>query len=1176
MKMIGKASMEMEECDNTMSSMCYSYPITAEKGASTCDTDWYGHVFMDKCYRAIKDIDRIPYLNYQYGTKLCQALGGRIAEIRDGFGGKFIMLTLLKSMREFNMQGEPPGVWVNSEPIGTSCTMLTRSGPLAVSCDTNNMAVTICEKTATNPGLTLEHASDHQHMTYPVYFYSDDANKELTCGITGHANELPTLWFKDGRLIDIRVKKRLESVLPHQGGRPISPLPEPAESPTSSLILGSVLKKTLQRSTDQFLTDDVFQGTYWCEVWDLKPFTRHSSAPYSVRFSDVVTMVGTVHLPFIRNDDVILHDKIQKNVNTVRNVEYDLNFINSIILPSLRRAVPDIKELSTYAKEIIGTKPFTLKFHTYIKMNGNYSMATEIMIFRTLRRFYREVVRNPEVLLRLPRKTPLHLIRSMNVRSTVSCPQTLLTDTITGHSATFPSSAIGMKVDSFEICGGERSGQAFCTGDFSSGAYWTDVHIWKSCGQSLPPPPNTVNLKDSDEVDDTDEKEDDDSNDYDTLVSPMTPEERLKELAEMTVGEDNVEGVMEETADITESVDDLNELDVEYIAEIMKKTANTARIGKFVAAKAMRTVDRVLSMHHRRAVKSRKASQIIKNFEKIAEDAEIDDDSGHFRMVMSNIALDVYQLHRHKRPVLGFGAKAAQTRRMDSDFSPNRIFTIYDQTDMYRDVDVAIQLPPDLIDEATAGKRRLFMMVYKKGNLFQDDSIPINVSGKVNVDGGHDLKLINSYVISASLGGKKIQGLSNKVKTIYRPLTNPDGSQRTCAFYDFAMNNLSGGWSSAGCVFNGTSNGREICLCDHLTNFAVLIDFYGQRKPVEREHEETLSIISLIGLSLSILGLSLTIISYLFFRKLRQGRAQQTLFNLALAMLFSWVVFLVGIKQTYHYIGCLIVAALLHYFILASFMWMLMEAFLQYLTFVKVLGTYVRRYTLKSVLVAWGLPAVPVISVLSIDYTLYKGGDQYCWMSLDAFYYAFAIPVGVIILSNLIVFVITVVSIYRRPAGLRSNQSKHKMAITNLQAAITSFVLLGLSWILGYFAISDARLPFHYAFTILNSLQGFFIFVIFVVRKKQVRDQWLIACCCKTPEQQKAQRSLSASASIPSTCSAKSTRSSSSTSSLQQRSRPDRSDSCQTTTSFISAEYDSIYALPYSKVSRDSLYYRKF
>lgn len=104
-------------------------------------------------------------------------------------------------------------------------------------------------------------------------------------------------------------------------------------------------------------------------------------------------------------------------------------------------------------------------------------------------------------------------------------------------------------------------------------------------------------------------------------------------------------------------------------------------------------------------------------------------------------------------------------------------------------------------------------------------------------------------------------------------------------------------------------------------------------------------------------------------RKLRKGRAQQTLFNLALAMLCSWVIFLVGIKQTYHFIGCLIVAILLHYFILASFMWMLMEAFLQYLTFVKVLGTYVTRYTLKSVIAACGESALLSLSTLYLKWS---------------------------------------------------------------------------------------------------------------------------------------------------------------------------------------------------------------
>ena len=75
---------------------------------------------------------------------------------------------------------------------------------------------------------------------------------------------------------------------------------------------------------------------------------------------------------------------------------------------------------------------------------------------------------------------------------------------------------------------------------------------------------------------------------------------------------------------------------------------------------------------------------------------------------------------------------------------------------------------------------------------------------------------------------------------------------------------------------------------------------------------------------------------------------------MALAMLASWIIFLAGFTRVESHVGCLAVAALLHYFILASFMWMLMEGVLQYLLFVKVLGNDFDNYMLKTALPAWG------------------------------------------------------------------------------------------------------------------------------------------------------------------------------------------------------------------------------
>ena len=43
-----------------------------------------------------------------------------------------------------------------------------------------------------------------------------------------------------------------------------------------------------------------------------------------------------------------------------------------------------------------------------------------------------------------------------------------------------------------------------------------------------------------------------------------------------------------------------------------------------------------------------------------------------------------------------------------------------------------------------------------------------------------------------------------------------------CVFWDFDALDGRGDWSSEGCWYNGSQDGRIICMCDHMTNFAVL------------------------------------------------------------------------------------------------------------------------------------------------------------------------------------------------------------------------------------------------------------------------------------------------------------------------------------------------------------------
>lgn len=53
-------------------------------------------------------------------------------------------------------------------------------------------------------------------------------------------------------------------------------------------------------------------------------------------------------------------------------------------------------------------------------------------------------------------------------------------------------------------------------------------------------------------------------------------------------------------------------------------------------------------------------------------------------------------------------------------------------------------------------------------------------------------------------------------------------------------------------------------------------------------------------------------------------------------------------------------------------------------------------------------------------------------------------------------------------------------------------VLLGITWVFGAFAVGPARLPFMYVFCLLNSSQGFIIFLVRCLLYEETRSAWLV------------------------------------------------------------------------------------
>ncbi|XP_018863922.1 adhesion G-protein coupled receptor G2 isoform X2 [Parus major] len=396
-------------------------------------------------------------------------------------------------------------------------------------------------------------------------------------------------------------------------------------------------------------------------------------------------------------------------------------------------------------------------------------------------------------------------------------------------------------------------------------------------------------------------------------------------------------------------------------------------------------------------------------------------------------------------------------------------------------------LPTEELDLAS----RIIFNFFKKTTVFQDLSLK-NAS-------------LISGVISSSVANLTISNLMANVTVILqntRP--NQDNSTVRCVFWDFNKNGGHGGWSYEGCTVKESRVNETVCSCNHLTSFAVLMDLYGNT-PLNPTQELVLTFISYIGCGLSAIFLSVTLVTYIAFEKIRRDYPSKILIQLCAALLLLNLAFLLDSWiALYDTRGlCIAVAVFLHYFLLVSFTWMGLEAFHMYLALVKVFNTYVRKYILKFCVVGWGLPAVVVSIVLAVSPDNYglittgkvsiNGPDEFCWIKNRIVFYITAVGYFCLIfLINISMFIVVLIQLCRIKKRKQLG-AQRKTSIQDLRSVAGLTFLLGITWGFAFFTVNEV---FTYLFTIFNTLQGFFIFIFYCVSKENVRKQWRRYLCC--------------------------------------------------------------------------------
>ncbi|XP_056893878.1 adhesion G protein-coupled receptor L2 isoform X17 [Takifugu flavidus] len=347
---------------------------------------------------------------------------------------------------------------------------------------------------------------------------------------------------------------------------------------------------------------------------------------------------------------------------------------------------------------------------------------------------------------------------------------------------------------------------------------------------------------------------------------------------------------------------------------------------------------------------------------------------------------------------------------------------------------------------------------------------------------------VNSDIIAASINKESSRVFINDpVIFTLKHINMERYFNSNCSFWNYSERSMMGYWSTQGCKLLESNKTHTTCSCNHLTNFAVLM---AQREISGNNigHELLLTIITRVGIVVSLVCLTISIFTFCFFRGLQSDR--NTIHkNLCINLFIAELIFLIGIDMTEPTIGCAIIAGILHFFFLASFSWMCLEGVQLYLMLVEVFES---EYSRKKYYYVSGylFPAIVVAVSTAIDYKSY-GTKKACWLSVDNhFIWSFIGPVTFIIMLNLIFLVITMYKMVKHSTTLKPDSSRLENIKSWVMGAFALLCLLGLTWSFGLFFINEASIVMAYLFTIFNTFQGMFIFIFHCLLQKKVRKEY--------------------------------------------------------------------------------------
>ncbi|XP_071950742.1 adhesion G protein-coupled receptor L4-like [Antedon mediterranea] len=390
----------------------------------------------------------------------------------------------------------------------------------------------------------------------------------------------------------------------------------------------------------------------------------------------------------------------------------------------------------------------------------------------------------------------------------------------------------------------------------------------------------------------------------------------------------------------------------------------------------------------------------------------------------------------------------------------------------------------------------MVLMYIESGDVLNGPGNDVPLDNTVGLASGN---VVHSYLVSGVLS-ISIYRENDKVdaQVMYSlpivPLNDSSEyeAKYDCVFFDL----LPSKWSTRGCHVRNVTERFVRCFCSHLTSFSVLMQI--SKNELRKDDEVINTWITIVGLSLSIVTLSINLLIYLLLRNKLNMRYKIHI-NLIICTLGVDILFLSVLNQINRKVLCKTVSILLHYLVLCMFMWMLAEAIFLVL---KVVYNKSKRFKLVHyMLFCYVTPAFIVAMVITFNHECYVT-DTVCWLKVSC-RLVVVIPACLIIGINILVLGKMVHVIYKRSGSIVTKPPKKQNEYKQLRNAVRgSFVLLpilGVTWIIGVLNIDSTTSVMVYLFNILNSLQGIFLFVVCCLLDNQIMDPLMKLIAKHTP-----------------------------------------------------------------------------